>query len=517
MRHAGRPIRAAVLAELDRVRDRDRRSAADGQAGAPRELGRDDPGPRSIRARRGARHGVPLRHAGAGRDATCAGARDLEVSVIGNGPADLELYGPGEIISGHEFYDYAAKYTPGLSETSTRAEVTDRQRPTIQKIARDAYRAIGAEGFARVDFLLAGDTIILSEINTIPGFTPISLFPTMPAEGGYTFGAVCARIVELAIERHAGRAGRRLTVGGPAAMNGRPVARRTSRATAPGAGRGRSAGHRPASRRRAPARPSRCCCRQRRSTAWVPRPPSTTGRSRSWAPATPIRAPSRRPSRSARGENLFLLSTTPLLTALESLPTVRAAHVDVRLPETLAVSIDERVPVLVWQVGDRRYLADSDGTLFALMPAQPPADAAALPVIDDRRVESINLDVGKRLDPVDLDAATRLASLVPADIGSAAVSLGVSVTDANGFVVTTRPSGWSAVFGFYTPSLRTTGLIPGQVRLLRSLLVGREAEVQRVILASGTDGTYTPRATPSRHHRPSRARRGELAERVAVG
>ena len=140
------------------------------------------------------------------------GARDLEVAVIGNGPADLELYGPGEIVSGHEFYDYAAKYTAGLSETSTRAEVTDRQRATLRKIARDAYRAIGGEGFARVDFLLAGETIYLSEINTIPGFTPISLFPTMPSEGGYTFGGVCVRIVELALERQAGRAGRTLTV-----------------------------------------------------------------------------------------------------------------------------------------------------------------------------------------------------------------------------------------------------------------------------------------------------------------
>jgi D-alanine-D-alanine ligase len=139
------------------------------------------------------------------------GARDLEVAIIGNGPADLEVFGPGEIVSGREFYDYAAKYTAGLSETSIRAEVGERQRATFQKIARDAYRAIGAEGFARVDFLLAGDAIFLSEINTIPGFTPISLFPTMPAEGGYSFGAVCTRIVELAIARQAARAGRRLT------------------------------------------------------------------------------------------------------------------------------------------------------------------------------------------------------------------------------------------------------------------------------------------------------------------
>ena len=139
------------------------------------------------------------------------GARDLEVAIIGDARGVLELYGPGEIVSGHEFYDYAAKYTAGLSETSTRAEVSDRERATMLKIARDAYRAIGGEGFARVDFLVAGEAILLSEINTIPGFTPISLFPTMPAEGGYTFGGVCTRVVELALARHEARAGRRLT------------------------------------------------------------------------------------------------------------------------------------------------------------------------------------------------------------------------------------------------------------------------------------------------------------------
>ena len=138
-------------------------------------------------------------------EAYLAGARDLEVSVIGNDPARLEIYGPGEIVSGHEFYDYAAKYTPGLSETSTRAEVTDDQRATLHKLARDVYRAIGAEGFARIDFLVAGERIVVSEVNTIPGFTPISLFPTMPAEGGYTFADVCRRIIDLALERHVAR------------------------------------------------------------------------------------------------------------------------------------------------------------------------------------------------------------------------------------------------------------------------------------------------------------------------
>ncbi len=137
-------------------------------------------------------------------------ARDLEIAIIGNEPP-LGVYGPGEIVAGHEFYDYEAKYTPGMSETSTRAEIPAALRIGMHKLARDAYRALGIEGFGRVDFLLAGDDVYLSEINTIPGFTPISLFPTMPAEGGLDFTAVCRRAIDLALERHAGRAIARLT------------------------------------------------------------------------------------------------------------------------------------------------------------------------------------------------------------------------------------------------------------------------------------------------------------------
>lgn len=208
----------------------------------------------------------------------------------------------------------------------------------------------------------------------------------------------------------------------------------------------------------------------------------------------------------ATGRNLFQLSTRPLVTALERLPTVRTAHVDVRLPGALAVTIDERTPVLIWKIGDDRFLADADGSLFAMLPATPPPGAASLPVIDDRRAVSVGVKVGWQLDPVDIDAATRFASLVPPDVGSSAVSLAVAVTDQNGFVLQTRPDSWTAIFGFYTESLRTTAMIPGQVRLLRSLLDGREAQVDRVILASETDGTYTPRATsaasPTTSHAP---------------
>jgi len=128
------------------------------------------------------------------------GARDLEVSILG-GADHLEQYGPGEIISAREFYDYVAKYTPGMSETSTRAEIEPRQRALVLKLARDTYRAVGAADFARIDFLVAGEQVYVSEINTIPGFTPISLFPTLPASGGLDFAAVCVRIVELAMAR----------------------------------------------------------------------------------------------------------------------------------------------------------------------------------------------------------------------------------------------------------------------------------------------------------------------------
>lgn len=198
----------------------------------------------------------------------------------------------------------------------------------------------------------------------------------------------------------------------------------------------------------------------------------------------------------ARGQNLFRLSTSPLRAALEQLPTIESASVGVELPGTLLVILHERVPVLVWKVGARRYLTDSGGNLFGRLGDKPPPGAADLPVIDDRRAASVGLSVGTRLDPQDVDAATRLASLVPADAGSAASELQVRVTDENGFVIRADPEGWLAIFGFYTPSLRTTDLIPGQVRLLRSLLIGREPLIERIILASDTDGTYVPRPTP---------------------
>jgi len=139
-------------------------------------------------------------------------ARELEMSVIGNSELDLESYGPGEIFPGHEFYDYTAKYSDGVSRTTDRPDVDAALRERIHDIARRAYLAIGACGFARVDFLVDKDgALYLNEINTIPGFTPISLFPVLCRAGGYDFAAISEKIVELALERAQGRPARVLT------------------------------------------------------------------------------------------------------------------------------------------------------------------------------------------------------------------------------------------------------------------------------------------------------------------
>jgi cell division septal protein FtsQ len=198
-----------------------------------------------------------------------------------------------------------------------------------------------------------------------------------------------------------------------------------------------------------------------------------------------------------RGQNVFRLALAPLVEELRTIPTVLDVRMGIVLPDTLAVTLTEREPIVVWAAGGRRYLVDADGKLFGRLEQPAPPEAADLPVVEDRRAASAGLSVGLELDPVDLDAATRLASLVPGDVGSEAQRLVVQVTDEHGFVIRARPGGWMAVFGFYTPSLRTTDIIPGQVRLLRSLVIGREARIDRVILADETDGTYTERPLPT--------------------
>jgi D-alanine-D-alanine ligase len=138
--------------------------------------------------------------------------RELEASVVGNSRHDLAVFGPGEILPGREFYDYVAKYRSDASRTILTPALDATLREDVRRIAGEVFLATGCSGFARVDFLLAPDDLLfVSEINTIPGFTPISLFPRLCAEGGMDFGDVCERIVGLALERATGRPSRRLT------------------------------------------------------------------------------------------------------------------------------------------------------------------------------------------------------------------------------------------------------------------------------------------------------------------
>lgn len=198
----------------------------------------------------------------------------------------------------------------------------------------------------------------------------------------------------------------------------------------------------------------------------------------------------------AGGANLFLVATDVIESRIARLPTVAGVDVEVSLPATIRVALRDREPVMTWRVGERSFLVDGTGMLFAELGERSTEDAARLPAIVDTRVETAGLDVGSALDPIDVDAATRLGSVRPDQLGSAARSLRVTVSDMHGYVVHADPDGWTAIFGFYTPSLRTPDLIPGQVNLLRTLLAGREATVDQVILASDTDGTYVARPTP---------------------
>lgn len=200
----------------------------------------------------------------------------------------------------------------------------------------------------------------------------------------------------------------------------------------------------------------------------------------------------------APGTNLVGLSTQRIVDRLRDLPAIDDAVVSVGLPDVLRVAVRERRPVVVWGVGTQRFAVDAAGLLFADLAdvAAEDPDIAAIPVVTDERVGSASLAIRSVLDPVDLDAATRLASLDPSQIGSSAASLAVIITDERGFTVSSGPKGWLAVFGKYGRSQRTPALVPGQVQLLAKLLVGREATLDTIILADDRDGTYLPKPTP---------------------
>jgi D-alanine-D-alanine ligase len=128
--------------------------------------------------------------------------REIEVAVLGGLHPEASL--PGEVVPGAEFYDYDDKYVDDGSRTLIPAPLTPEQTAEVRALAVRAFEAMRCDGLARVDFFLeeGGRGFLLNEVNTIPGFTPISMYPKMWAATGVDSEALIDRLVDLAIERH---------------------------------------------------------------------------------------------------------------------------------------------------------------------------------------------------------------------------------------------------------------------------------------------------------------------------
>ncbi|HEU5100069.1 MAG TPA: D-alanine--D-alanine ligase family protein [Roseiflexaceae bacterium] len=128
-------------------------------------------------------------------------AREIEVSVLGNEQPEASV--PGEIVPSNEWYDYQAKYLGGESKILIPAPISDTLAEQVRQMAVAAFKAIDGAGLARVDFLLdrESEALYLNEANTMPGFTPVSMYAKMWEASGLPYGALLDRLIELAIER----------------------------------------------------------------------------------------------------------------------------------------------------------------------------------------------------------------------------------------------------------------------------------------------------------------------------
>ncbi len=134
--------------------------------------------------------------------------REVECSVLGN--EDPQVSVVGEIVPDREFYDYDSKYS-STSRTELRipAPITEAAARDVRDLALRMYRVMGCEGYARVDFFLtAGDRVVANEVNTIPGFTNISMYPKLWEASGLAYTDLLTRILELAFQRHERRSRR---------------------------------------------------------------------------------------------------------------------------------------------------------------------------------------------------------------------------------------------------------------------------------------------------------------------
>src|SRR5579884_187985 len=130
-------------------------------------------------------------------------AREIEVSVLGNDKPEASV--PGEIVPSAEFYDYSAKYVDEGSQLIIPAKLTKSETKKIQELAIAGFRAVDCSGLARVDFLMDPKSrkIYLNEINTMPGFTSISMYPKLWAASGVSYSQLIDRLIQLGLDRHA--------------------------------------------------------------------------------------------------------------------------------------------------------------------------------------------------------------------------------------------------------------------------------------------------------------------------
>ncbi len=146
--------------------------------------------------------------------------REIEVAVLGNEDARASV--PGEIIPHREYYDYSAKYLESGSRIEIPAKLSKKQIAQFQEYAIRGYKSIECAGMARVDFFLERTTkkIHLNEINTIPGFTSISMYPKMWEASGVPYTKLITRLIELALEQHAEKSRTKYSIELPAGAGG---------------------------------------------------------------------------------------------------------------------------------------------------------------------------------------------------------------------------------------------------------------------------------------------------------
>jgi len=140
-----------------------------------------------------------------------AAGLEVECGVLGctraqraDGSPPAQASEPGEIVlpAGREFYDYEAKYTAGGMDLVVPARISARARERVRELALQTFARTGCEGLARVDFFVEGERVIVNELNTMPGFTPTSVYPKLMTASGVVYAELVERLCRLGIERH---------------------------------------------------------------------------------------------------------------------------------------------------------------------------------------------------------------------------------------------------------------------------------------------------------------------------